>query len=685
MKNFSILCFLLFCVQFSSCSTDETINRALFDEQQSDPTASNPDANTVDDNTTDDNTNDNIVEEVIITATETCFIQDIEFLIGEPTKIDCLLDLEGQSVNVPENVILEFDGGDIFNGTLNFSSLGKIDWQLLNSKLIVEGDVMLNPNSETGENDFEFIPERWDIVEGNNLTSDQAENNKVTINNVLTLVSTLIGVNEEVNFSIKEMDAHFKVDGIDQFGNEQADLGIIIPSMFNLHFTDNTFFRMYPNNNNKPCLMYIGFGVENITLEGGNFVGDRDQHDYSSGTTHEWGHLLRVGGARNVKISKANFIDATGDGIDVHSFGHTFSENYFATTDVIIEDNTFERNRRNQISITSGTQVYVRNNEFIDGSIHTNLSNGVAPGFAIDIEAFRSDGIEFEIAEDIYILDNFEKGTRIGAFTIHTGDKITIDGNTLEGHISYSNTIGSNITNNTITALTDSQKESNTAIVAGRTDRYEMNYDNTVTGNTVNGYATGIVVTNTDVVVANNNILECSRGIVLEELTDTEIYNNTIISSRETSTGYSSGAASNFINNVTIYQTDLENTLIDVQKDAFKFVDINEEEEYKDYKIVITKNIVSSKSSSTFSSKGIDFIENTVLEGGIRISNAENILISNNNIRSTLTDYPIRVDSGCEEVTILGNEFLFIDRCIFENNNDGINIVIDDNNCTQIQ
>lgn len=298
------------------------------------------------------NTSNEESEEISeITVTETCLLSDFEIQENSTITIDCLLDLEGQTVTIPADVTFDFDGGDIFNGTLNFESNGKIDGKLLNSDLSVEGDI------ELISNEFLLQAERWNILEGE-VTSQVAENNKVTLNELLIFIDSLVP-EDSVDFTINNLDAYFKTDGFDHNNNASIREGIIIPSNFNLILSDTVYLRMYPNDNKSPALIFIGDGVENITITGGNFIGERDEHDYSQGA-QEWGHLLRVGGANNIRISEAEFVDAMGDGIDVHGFGHSFDPYHIASTEIYITNNTFRRNRRNQISVTAGNHIYRR-------------------------------------------------------------------------------------------------------------------------------------------------------------------------------------------------------------------------------------------------------------------------------------------------------------------------------------
>src|SRR5690606_30808081 len=104
--------------------------------------------------------------------------------------------------------------------------------------------------------------------------------------------------------------------------------------------------------------------------------------------------------------------------------------------------------------------------------------------------------------------------SRVGGFTVHTGDRVTIEGNHMENFVSYSTSIGSIIRNNTFEATTSRNINNGTAIVAGRTDRYERNYGNKVYGNTIIGYSSGIRMTNSDLEVYDNEIINCKTGLI---------------------------------------------------------------------------------------------------------------------------------------------------------------------------
>ncbi|KAA8997569.1 right-handed parallel beta-helix repeat-containing protein [Paenibacillus spiritus] len=81
-------------------------------------------------------------------------------------------------------------------------------------------------------------------------------------------------------------------------------------------------------------LMYLGYGVQNVTLQGGVYKGDRDTHDYTkkdnpyTAGTHESGFGIALEGASNVVIDGVKTVNFTGDGIIVGGVGQLIKDVY---------------------------------------------------------------------------------------------------------------------------------------------------------------------------------------------------------------------------------------------------------------------------------------------------------------------------------------------------------------------
>ncbi len=601
-----------------------------------------------------------VIDENPNNTTNPCQFQLSSINSGDTITLDCLLDLQGNTFVVPENVTFAYDQGDITNGTLIFSGENnKIDGKLLNASLTLKGTVTLIDPA------FDFFPDKWGIVQG-------VVNNEIADKNRSILKSTIKKIKElgGNTFKIDKIDAYFRVDNLPP-QTTPTQFAITIPSDFSLEMTDNTHLRIQPNNFKQPSLLSI-LDVDNVSISGGILHGERDEHDYSDGGTHEWETLISIKAGRNIKINNVTMMDSAGDGIGVSNLEHAFNPGYKPSIDVVISNNTFIRNRRNQLSITDGRQVLVENNIFIDASIHTAKSRGTAPGFAIDVEAVRGNNPAGpqQIAQDIIIRGNTEKGSRIGSFTVHTGDRVTIEDNKLEKFLSYSTSIGTIIKNNHIEDSSGSS--TGTAIFAGRSDLFERNYDNKVYGNTIVGYTTGIEATNTRLEVYKNTIINSASAIRLKDLNHSSIYKNNISSNVESSSGIISHTASNYINEVDIRDNRIENG-------GISFIRQNIQPDQSDFSFDVTNNIVTRDGATISDSVGFN-LKNNTFNDRIRLVNARNGTISENTISSELDG--IRIDNGCRDIKISSNTINFIRNCIwYNNNNDATNIEEINNDC----
>jgi hypothetical protein len=78
---------------------------------------------------------------------------------------------------------------------------------------------------------------------------------------------------------------------------------------------DNAIIQKEKNSWSGYRTMYVGYGVNNVKLQGGTYQGDRLTHDFSSGGTQEGGIGIFAEGAYNLTIDGVKTFNFTGDGI----------------------------------------------------------------------------------------------------------------------------------------------------------------------------------------------------------------------------------------------------------------------------------------------------------------------------------------------------------------------------------
>ncbi|MEO3945365.1 right-handed parallel beta-helix repeat-containing protein [Gorillibacterium sp. CAU 1737] len=96
----------------------------------------------------------------------------------------------------------------------------------------------------------------------------------------------------------------------------------------------NTVIQKEPNDKESYQTLYIGYGADNVTIQGGTYRGDRDQHDYTkkeslyTSGTHESGYGIVVEGAKNVTINSLKALKFTGDGLAIGGKG-TMAKDFY--------------------------------------------------------------------------------------------------------------------------------------------------------------------------------------------------------------------------------------------------------------------------------------------------------------------------------------------------------------------
>ncbi|GAA4114349.1 hypothetical protein GCM10022393_13710 [Aquimarina addita] len=650
MKNSFYLLLVCCCLNFISCNTESFEDEVL--QEETDP---------------------NIPEEESeITSTTPCDFDLSEITSNSTITIDCILDLGGAEISLPDNVNFDFNGGDITNGTINFNG-GYIDGRLLSSKLTVNGDVKLK------EPTLKYVPSRWTIVQGET-TSAVALENRDHLENIFAMVQKLEGNTLEID----KLDAYFEVSLVTHPSdpNFRASLEAInVPSNFNLKMTNNTKLRVFPNNRQTYALLSVR-EASDVTISGGILLGDRDEHDYSAGD-QEWGYLVFLKAAVNTTISGMTLKNAMGDGMKIQSLKFFYEPDHIPTHDIVITKCIFDSNRRNNMSITGGYDIYVDDNQFLNASVDTDSSEGVAPGFAIDIEATRKrdeatgEMFYYERAEDIYITNNTETGSRIGGFTVAIGYDVTIENNTVETGISYSFANGTKIIGNTVVAPESGR--SGAGIKAGRENGDDATiYDNLVSKNTVRGFGTSIFVSNRDVVIEGNNLEDFGAGINMSKLTNAEIKNNILNSERDGSIGIVSSTTG--LDNVSIFGNN-----VTVARNPIKMSNLNLEPEASDYVTSIYNNVLNTPNDSStlfIKSTGIEFTDNE-LNHQIEVFNCDGIAFMKNSVTDS-DDHGFHLREVNNNINIANNTINVSDNreCIqIEDSTSTSEVTITNNTC----
>jgi polygalacturonase len=177
----------------------------------------------------------------------------------------------------------------------------------------------------------------------------------------------------------------------------------------------NMKFAMDPNavlmvkpNALKRYYLITTMGATNVEIYGGQLVGDRNQHKSKVG---EWGYGIQVGrGSQHIRIHDMKISNMWGDGIATGGY----------PDDVVIQRVLSTNNRRQAISLTTGTNIKVLDSEL-------SFTNGTKPMYGIDIEP---DNADVNYARNILIQGNYFHDNVAGGVQCYTNSQnVTIKNN----------------------------------------------------------------------------------------------------------------------------------------------------------------------------------------------------------------------------------------------------------------
>ena len=566
--------------------------------------------------------------------------------------INCTLDLQGKTIDLPPKVDIAYEGGEIKNGTLNFSEDSVIDSEILNTTLNIGGT-----KPQLRDLSFTFDPERWGIVQG--VVSDEVALRNRDILQKTIYQAKLFGVNV---FKIDKMDAYFKVHhGYTGRSTRLEDTAINIPSDFSLNMTDNTFIRVQPNE--LPWYTLIKLPISNnVSISGGHLVGDRFQHVYkpysedfgndniANRDHHTFGSLLFIIGSENVEVDNVHFSDPTGDAIMFHgealrqASGELFPGKK-ETKNVIVKNCTMLRSRRNAISFLDGRDIIIDNciisdtgngEQAYDASgKRIYSSSGASPRYGIDFEAIRTsaeDGslVRSALNEDIIVRNCKFTNNYAGDIVVFTASYVTIENNNFDSKVASFASDNVIVRNN---AFKSREKNGLTAFTIGsyiNKQGVELNDNWEFYNNTITDYAKGMTIGGKNHDIRNNKIENCAVGVFLiSNLSNTTFRDNVITSNVLNSKGYR-----NLYNTRNNKNVSILGETISVEQRPIDLYYLNQDADttselilFKDCDLTSAKNF----SNSVRRSKHVTF-ENNISNTEYTVKESENIKLTGNKI-----------------------------------------------------
>ena len=207
------------------------------------------------------------------------------------------------------------------------------------------------------------------------------------------------GINKAIEYANKNSIKYLKlekgvylIDGVSNIVNaNETDTkkGIILKSNLTFDLNGATLKQIANDKVNYAIISITD--VENVKLINGKIEGDKNEHDYSKESTHEWGFGVDIRGSERIEIENLEISDCTGDGIIATDYKNRIK----SSKDIRIKNTTIHDCRRNGISIISAIGVEISENEIYH-------INGTAPQSAIILESWDSK----QIIDEVNICNN---------------------------------------------------------------------------------------------------------------------------------------------------------------------------------------------------------------------------------------------------------------------------------------
>ncbi len=483
---------------------------------------------------------------------------------GETIVVSSEVNLEGQTISLPSNVKLQHnEGGSIINGTLDIAEDTEISGELLTPTLRLTG-----VKARIFGKYFFFNPDNWGIVQGE-VSDAVALQNKL---NFQQAIDDAENAGVKIMF-IGKMDAYFAVAGNHSLDSDTMKDAIRLPSDFNLKMASNTYLRVQPNNMPRGILLAV-YKEQNVSISGGNLIGDRYEHTYTpikdefgiSRNSHEWPALLSIAGSSDVTVYGMNLENSTGDGLVFASGTNRLYTPAIYCQNILVKSCTVKNSRRNNMTLGDGEYITIENCTITGSGGGTPIydtsgkriydSSGVAPQLGIDLEAHRelqADGtyLDYQKVEHVIIRWNTFRNNNTGDVVVYTANDVLIENNDCNGIISGMLCYNITIRNNVLNREGDDSKNSCAIRLFPivKSDGHKS-YNNAIIGNKISGYNTGLSVGGKDIEVKENIVRDFKEAFyVNQNLENGLISNNDFQSDRTISYGYMAygGQATNVV------------------------------------------------------------------------------------------------------------------------------------------
>ncbi|UAV84371.1 putative pectin lyase like protein [Bacillus phage phi18] len=299
----------------------------------------------------------------------------------------------------------------------------------------------------------------------------------------------------------------YMIDGVNHSTqyNVWRNGGIVVPSDVNIVMDYDTVIKVIPNNSWGYSAFYVG-RASNVTISGGQIIGDKANHTYNdtlNKETNEWGFGICIEASSNIIVEGVRISECIGDGVIISPLGLATDPNYRTSTNVVVRRCIIDGSRRNNISVTGCEYIILEGNTLTNAGV-----DGVTPKFGIDIEGYGEGDIDYEFPLNITVKDNYVVGSKKASICNFNGYGVIITNNHVDSYLSYGFGTETVISDNVVKKLDSFACEIDVGITGLGVSNGLPGNNSVVSNNTVTGFSTGIDTRGADVLVTGNKVYQ---------------------------------------------------------------------------------------------------------------------------------------------------------------------------------
>jgi hypothetical protein len=473
--------------------------------------------------------------------------------VGSDVLIDCLLDLDGSSVDVVASNLL-YRGGAIMNGELVASTPVRIAGSLLGLGLSLSGDFSLY-NSAT---ELVFCPSQWNVTQGD-VPLNVATDNRDALNSFLTTAASVGAATVQLD----DLDLLVEVAAASEDIGERWITSVSIPSNLHLRMSDTVHLRVFPTAAESYALL-TSFMTNGTSITGGHLHGDRFAHDYSSGGSHISGTVIEVTGSHDILIEDVSVYDSPGAGIAVTSLQHRNVDGSPDYSPISTPRGSVDAQYPQNVTIRGCSVTACRTRAIVvldvEGALieDCNLSltghdvggnaSGVYPRLGLELRSVHFDqGTSLRyVVTDVTVRGNQFVDNVGGDLSLSRSNHVHVANNVLSSSIDSYAAHHVEVVGNTM-AYVSSEADTDTSgisapgsfFTAGPEEGNPMAHNWSITNNSITGYNIGMDLSAVSVSAHGNEVTDCKTGIRVSGH-DTTILDNVVRSNRASGVGLTS-------------------------------------------------------------------------------------------------------------------------------------------------